>query len=632
MYVVLTLLSLLPVLVVLQVVGIHLTEGSELREQGRKQAHTQVVIPAMRGAILDHAGRTLAVDAARYDLALDPTVEGYQAIESMFFEKLSKLTGVSVSSLRRTVRERSSPQYVLLARNLSVREQEAIASWDVPGVILEPRFSRRYNYETTAAHLLGHVDIDGVGIAGLEQHYETYLHGTPGKRSVQRDRRRMLKADVGGTVVEPEHGQTLVLTIDLVRQTILEEELARGVEMSGANWGTALAMDPHTGAVLALANVPTYNPNRVTRDVARRRNHALVDRMEPGSTFKLVGAVAAIEKGIISLEDTIDTGQGYRMFGGRELRDTHGYGRIPFREVIAKSSNVGMATVATRLEAGDLYQYARNLGFGNPTWIDLPGEVEGTLKRPSEWSRTSHSRIAIGYEVDVTPLQLLTAYCALANGGLLVQPYLVAERRDVTGRTVWRAEQDSIRRAFKPRTAAALVPAFEEVVEDGTAKQAQVEGLRIAGKTGTARKADGGGYRPGAYRATFVGFFPADDPQVALLVVMDEPETSIYGGGVAAPVFQRIAARWLPTLPQVAQRIAPPDTLPPAVYARLEEAPLPADVGTLPDLTGRSVRSAVAWLQARGIQVRLEGHGVIQRQEPAAGTALPRAITLYGQS
>lgn len=633
MYVVLTLLSLLPVMVVVQVVRIHLGEGSTLREQGRSQAHTQREIPAMRGAIVDQAGRTLAVNAARFDVAIDPTVEGFRAVEASFFERLSKLTGIRQSVLRGRVDRTNSPKYDLLVRNISVREQEAIASWDIPGVILEPKFARRYNYGATAAHLLGHVNTDGTGMSGLEKQYEAFLHGTPGKRSFQRDRNKNLKADVGGTEVDPQHGETLVLTIDLVRQTILEEELARGVEMSGSNWGTAVAMDPHTGAIMALANVPTYNPNRVTGNTARRRNRALVDYMEPGSTFKLVSSVAAIEKGVVALGDTIDTGQGYGVFGGRGMHDTHAYGRIPFREVIAKSSNVGMATVAERLEAGDLYQYARNLGFGNPTWIDLPGEVQGTLHRPSTWSATSHSRLAIGYGVNVTPLQLLTAYSALANGGLLVQPYLVAERRDVTGRVTWQARQDSIRRVFEPHTAATLLPAFEEVVEDGTAKQARVDGLRIAGKTGTARKADGGaGYREGAYRATFVGFFPADDPQVALVVVMDEPESSIYGGGVAAPVFQRIAERWLPTLPQVAQRIAPPDALPPPLLVVPPDEPLPTEMETLPDLTGRSLRTAAAWLQAQGVQVRIEGHGAVRRQQPAAGATLPKEIILYGQS
>ena len=631
LYVVLTVLCLLPAGVALQVVRIHLGDGAALRAQGQRQARSYVGIPAMRGAILDREGRTLAVNAARYDLALDPTVSGFAREASSFFEKLSRLTRTSAATLRRKVDRRASPKYVLLLRGLTEPQKEAVEAWDVPGVILEPTFARRYNYDHTAAHLLGHVDTDGTGLGGLEKQYDDVLRGEPGQRAVQRDRRGIIKAAVAAPVVEPKHGETIVLTIDLVRQTILEEELARGVEASGATWGAAVAMDPYTGALLALGSVPTFNPNRAAAYSAdARRNRPLTDRMEPGSTFKLVGAVAAVEEGLITPDDTVDTGQGWASFGGRPMRDSHGYGRIPFREVIAKSSNVGTAQVVTQLDPGVFYQYARNLGFGQPTWVDLPGEVGGTLKRPDTWSRTSHSRMAIGYEVAVTPLQLLTAYSALANGGLLMKPYLVAERRDLTGRVLWRAEPDAIRRAFSRQTAAALLPAFEGVVEDGTAEQAQVDGLRIAGKTGTARKADGSGYQPGAYRATFVGFFPADDPQVALVVVMDEPKGSVYGGAVAAPVFGRIAQRWLATLPIVAARIAPPKTLPPPVVAPPTLPPVPPDT-LLPNFTGRTVREAAAWLQARGVGVRVDGHGMIVRQEPVDGSALPDNVTLYGQ-
>ena len=240
----------------------------------------------------------------------------------------------------------------------------------------------------------------------------------------------------------------------------MEEELLRGVRESGARWASAIAMDPHTGAVLAMANVPTYDPNRPAAfGTVARRNHAVTDQIEPGSVFKMISAVAALEQDVVALDDTIDTGNGYARFGGRGMHDTHGYGRISFADVLANSSNVGTAKVISEIDRGVFYRYARDLGFGQPTWIDLPGEVGGLLKRPEHWSGTTLTSMSIGYEVNATPLQILTAYCALANGGLLVQPYVVAERRDVTGRTVWQAPVDSIRRAFEPETAEALLPA-----------------------------------------------------------------------------------------------------------------------------------------------------------------------------
>ncbi|MFQ5572147.1 MAG: penicillin-binding transpeptidase domain-containing protein [Rhodothermales bacterium] len=686
MYVVLTLFSLVPLFVAGRVCWIYITEGETLRKEGEQQASSYVELPAKRGAILDRAGRMLAVNTARYDVAIDPTINGFTNVQPSFFERLSKLTGLSPGALRRKVRQSPSPKYVLLARGLDEAQKEEVESWEVPGVILEARFARRYTYGSTAAHLLGHVDTDGTGKAGLELHYDDDLRGVPGQRTVQRDRRGVIRAVVDGTVVEPLHGESLVLTIDLIQQTILEEELARGVAETGARWGTAIAMDPHTGAILALANVPTYNPNRSGFSTdAQRRNHAITDQMEPGSVFKLVSSVAALERGITTLEDTVDTGAGWVVFHGRTMRDTHAYGEIPFAEVIVKSSNVGMAKTAAQMEKGDLYQYARNMGFGQPTWIDLPGEVGGTLKKPTRWSGTTLTSMSIGYEVDVTPLQLLTAYAALANGGLLMQPHLVAERRDLTGHTLWRADRDparrdSVRRVLKKKTARALMPVFERVVTEGTAKQARVEGLRIAGKTGTARKAGPGGYQSGAYRATFVGLFPVDDPQVVMIVVMDEPRAGYYGGGVAAPVFQRVARRWIATFPKIAARIAPPRALPamqekpvpdvtrqPAAVAvrQLRTAgycverpePLPGIVAsqapaaetlkppgsyvqlaladaaggaeeTMPDLTGLSTREAMVWLQAYGVKVRLEGSGQVVSQSPKAGAALPGEAVL----
>ncbi|MDX1740594.1 MAG: penicillin-binding transpeptidase domain-containing protein, partial [Rhodothermales bacterium] len=584
---------------------------------------------------------------------------------------------------------RTSPKYVNLARGLSESQKEIVEGWGFPGIILEAEFARRYNYGRTLSHVLGHVDAYGEGIAGLEVKYNDVLHGVDGRRAVKRDRRGQIKSYVGGSVVEPRDGETLVLTIDLIRQTIVEEELEKGIIESGANWGTAIAMNPYSGAVLAMANYPTYDPNVPGRfPTAARRNHAITDRIEPGSTFKLVAAAAALERGLVSLDDTIDTGNGFRMFGRRPLHDTHGYGRISFEEVIAYSSNIGVGESVRDLKPGDLYQYARNLGFGQPTWIDLPGEVSGSLKKPRDWSGTSKTSISIGYEVDVTPLQMLTAYCALANGGLLVRPYVVKERRNYKGETTWTARQDSIRRAFKKKTARKLIHSFERVVDEGTGTRAAIAGVRVAGKTGTARKAVDGGYSRKA-RATFVGFFPVDDPQVALIVVLDEPSSSIYGGQTAAPIFQRIGERWISTFPDLAKQRAvtlagttdDADVLqlpsvpnvsgqPAAVAATgllangfhvdvpdivgatrrvLEQRPKAgrnADHGSFirlavatstdtvratPDVRGLSVRQATFWLAREGANVTVEGHGRVMSQTPRPGEPLTKNTILKCQ-
>ncbi len=641
---VLTLLSIVPLFVLAQMGWIVLTEGSELKARGEDQARSTIEIPAMRGSILDRKGRALAINTARYDIALDPTIPGFAQQSDRFYAQFAELTGMSENRLRKTVADRYSPQYVMLYRGLDELQAETVERWNVPGLILSPRFARRYNYETTAAHVLGHIDTDGTGRSGVELQYDEYLTGTPGWHAVKRDRRGRIKAFVGGAVVEPKHGENVMLTIDLVRQAAMEDELARGVQKTGAKWATAVAMDPNTGAILAMANVPTYNPNRPGRASSdSRRNRSITDQFEPGSTFKLVGTSAAVEQDIASLSDSVETGNGYARFHGYDMHDVKAYGTITLAQVLSKSSNVGMAKTARRIDEGIFYQYARNLGFGQPTYIDLPGEVSGTLKRPSDWSRTTLTSMSIGYEVSVTPLQLLSAYSALANGGVLVEPYVVAERRSIIGERLWTQRPDSIRRALKPETTQALQEAFVETVESGTATSTRIEGLQIAGKTGTALKVTGGRYSSDQARASFVGYFPADAPKVAMLVIVGEPETSIYGGAVAAPIFQNIARRWIGTFPNVVDHIvasadtssgessvpaAPAETEPPVLPAGLTES----DGDTMPDLTGLTTRQAVTWLRSRGVDVRLYGHGRVQKQSPSAGQPLPSRAMLTGTS
>ena len=676
LYTVLVALLVLPALVVVQMGRIYLAEGTELRERGEQQAASFQDLPAQRGAIYDRAGRALVVNTARYVVEADPTVAGFEARQDELVETLAALTDRTAGDYRRMIRDRASRQYVLLVRNLDEAAKERLDLAAFPGVMTQGSFARRYNYASTAAHVLGHVTRDLDGSAGLELLFDRDLSGEPGRQATQRDRRGRTRAIVGGARTEPRDGQSLVLTIDLVRQAILEEELARGVEAAGARWGTAIAMDPRTGEILALANAPTYDPNRAGQFTdAARRNHAVVDRIEPGSTFKLVTAIAALESGTVTTETPVETGNGSATFAGRTIYDTQAHGTVSFGRALAVSSNVAMAKTARRIGPAPLYQTARALGFGEMTTVDLPGEVAGSLRRPEDWDGTTLASLAMGYAVEVTPLQMLTAYAALANGGVLVHPHVVKERLDANGEVVWTAPTDSVRRAFSPETAAALLPYFEQAVasKGGTAASARVEGLRVAGKTGTARKAAGGGYS-GAYRASFAGLFPVEAPEVVMLVVLDSPTNGVYGGTVAAPIFGATAQRWVGTFPSIAERMAPAgevaprasaplpavDGLPAVLAAgrlraegfavrapeagwaaaRLDRA-APGDtlrldktvrlaraadaaepVRTMPDLRGLGARQAVAWLRALGVTPRLRGAGTVRAQSIAPGAPL----------
>ena len=685
LYTVFGLLLVVPVLVVVQMLRVTVGDGAELRARGVRQAESVETLPAQRGAILDRAGRALAVNTARFEIAVDPTVAGFGEAADTLYTILGTATGKGAAHYRERVAERSSRQYAVLVRDLDEAAKERLDAAHVPGLIVRGSYRRHYNYASTAAHVLGHVTRDGDGVAGLELLLDADLKGVAGRQAVQRDRRDVVRAVVGGTRVEPVDGENVVLTIDLVRQAILEEELARGVQEAGARWGTAIALDPRTGAILAMANAPTYDPNHAGDFAeANRRNHAVVDRIEPGSTFKLVTAVAALESGSSTMQSVLRTGNGSHTFSRRTMRDSHGYGTITLDDAIVKSSNIGMALTAVRMGRGPLYRTARALGFGQPTTVDLPGEVPGVLRRPEQWDATTLPWMSTGYALEATPLQIVTAYAALANGGLLVRPHIVQERRDPrTGLAVWTAPQDSVRRAFSPETARALMPAFERVVsDDGTAEAAQVEGLRIAGKTGTAQTASNGRYI-NQYRASFVGMFPVEAPEVVLYILLDSPRNGYYGGTVSAPIFGRVARRWIGTFPRVAQRVAPAEQVPDRVQARVpavagmptilaadrlratgfsvdmdgEDAlwqparltegasarlPLtealrlePTDAAArrrMPDLRGQSMRAAVAWLRALGVEPVVTGAGAVRAQSVVAGAVLPRRVTLTGQA
>ncbi len=658
MYVVLTGLVLLPLIIAGQLVWLNVDEGVQLRELGRRQAESQQLLPPQRGEILDIHGRALAVNSPHYNLALDPTVPEFEEQKSVFLTRLADLTGTSVTELQSRIRNRSSKQFVRLI-NLTPDQRREVASWEIPGLILEEQSQRKYVYGSTASHIIGHVDVDGIGKAGLELEYDMYLKGQPGRRTLFRDRRGYLRVDAEGIVVPAADGETLVLTIDLIRQTIMEEELAAGVAQARAVRGSAIAVNPKNGAILAIANVPTFDANTPLKaPVSAWRNSAVTDRLEPGSAFKMIAASAALETGIVSMNRLVNTGNGRIEVAGYTLNDVAKYGEITFHDVIVKSSNVGMALTTQSMPPEALYRYIRNFGFGQKTWIDLPGEVGGLLKRTDRWSKTTKTALSIGYEIDVTPLQMVMAYAALADGGLLRQPYIVAQRRDVTGRVLWRAADDpartdSIRRVLREETVAMLQPAFIDVVQKGTATDAQIDGLTIAGKTGTARKVVNGRYGSG-YRATFVGFYPAEDPHVAMIVILDEPRTSIYGGRVSAPVFKRIAERWTATFPasglptpQEGWRFqtgrnrleSPPGTVPVSeefrqqTHAKVQATPLPDDteLTVMPDVLGLDARTAWFRLRAKGLHVQLNGTGSVIGQSPEPGTVVQTNVILQLQ-
>lgn len=620
MFVVFGLILLVPCAIVLQLLRVNLMEGSELRELWNEQAIDYISIPAQRGNIYDNNGSLLATNSVAYRVAVDPRLPGVTREKlRTICDTLAGHSGISASACLRNVdRAPSRSRYVVLHESVGPEAYEAVRALNIRGVILEEEYQRRYSFGSLAAHALGFVDHEMEGMIGLEKQYDDRLEGTDGVQQVRRDRNGRIFAYVGAPRKQPRQGYSLHTTLDSHIQAILEEELRAGIERTRSSHGSAIVMDPRTGAIKAMANYPTFDPNHpASTEDENRRNFAISDMVEPGSTFKLVTAIAAVEQNAVSFDETFETPEdGTERIHGQMMRDHDPLGTLTFPEVIQKSSNVATSRIARRLSNDTFYQYARNLGFGTPTNIDLPSEVDGRLQKPYEWSLLTLPWMSIGYEVQVTPIQLIQAYAAFANEGNMMRPYLVEKITDETDDIVWQQEPVKVRRIAAKSTIEKLQPVFENVVTDsGTAGPAQVRGLKIGGKTGTAQKYMDGRYRT-AYRASFVGYFPADDPRYVVLVMLDEPRTSIYGGWTAGPIFAQAAKRLAGLDNRIEKQIIDQDTLPrPWAYT--------------PEVRGMEIARARALLKRQELPFTTEGSGSwVAAQSPAPGTELAGETSL----
>ncbi len=400
---------------------------------------------------------------------------------------------------------------------------------------------RYYPSGQTASHILGYTDIHNKGIEGIELRYNEYMTGEAKRVFMSRDAKGN---SLSGGVEDALPGNNIILTIDENIQHIAEREISIAMEEWQASAAIAVMMDPETGEILALANNPAYDPNFPGKFKSyMKRNRAVTDLFEPGSTLKSMLASAAVEEGIVSLDEEFDVSKGYIVVGGKPIRDVHRNKILKFQDVIRKSSNVGAVQIGLKLGKDTYYRYLRKFGFGEKTGIDLPGEVRGILRRPDQWSGTSLGALSIGQEIGVTPLQVLRAYSAIANGGMMVKPYIISEIISPSGEVVQSFTRRAEGRVISVSTAETIKDILKTVVEEGgTARKAYISGNLVAGKTGTAQMTDPdtGRYSEDKFISSFVGFVPADNPRLALIVVVYEPEGATYGGTVAAPVFKKI--------------------------------------------------------------------------------------------
>ena len=436
-----------------------------------------------------------------------------------------------------------------LKRRVSPREAARVKALSLSGIDSVETERRIYPQGSLAASLLGFADVDARGLEGVEHTYDQYLHGKAARILGERDGlQRTIFVD--GSLRRPDALQVR-LTLDAKLQYLAERELGRAVQTSRARAGTVLILDPRTFAILALAQVPTFDPNTPGDSApAARRNRAISDCYEPGSTLKALLVAAALDSEQVRLQDRIFCEYGGYRVGRHTIHDVHPYGDLSVSQILIKSSNIGAAKIGQRLGKERYYQYLQGFGFGQLTGIDLPGESAGILPALQNWSPIKLVTASFGQGVAVTPLQLASAYAVLANDGVLMRPYLVSEVLNVKGDVVYANSPTRLRQVIRPETAQQMLALLEHVVEPGgTGWRAQIEGFRVAGKTGTSQKVDPrGGYSAKGRIASFVGIVPADRPQLVVLVVIDEPGTAVYGGTVAAPVFRTIARQALAQL------------------------------------------------------------------------------------
>ncbi|MBU1038041.1 MAG: penicillin-binding protein 2 [Candidatus Omnitrophica bacterium] len=436
--------------------------------------------------------------------------------------------------------------FVWIKRKITSQESAEIKKLKIKGIELIEESKRVYPNKSLACHLLGAVNIDNNGLEGVEYNYNNYLKGQSGWLISTQDAKRKLLALYDYEFIPPKNGMNIVLTIDEVIQSIAERELRKAYEKHNAMAASIVVMDPRTGAILALANLPNFDLNDLnSRQQESIRNRAINDFFEPGSIFKVVTASGLLEEGLVKLTDKFFCENGEWKLGSKVLHDVHPYGILTFKDIIVKSSNIGTVKAARLLGPNKMYKYIKAFGFLGRTGIDLPGEVTGMNRPPEKWSKVSMNAIPMGQEVTVTAMQLVTAISVIANNGFYVRPRLVKDIVNENGEVIKEFPPVLIRKVLTPKTSVYMRYILNSVVESGTGKKARVEEFRVGGKTGTAQKIEGGTYSHSKFIASFIGFAPYDNPLLAIAVSVDEPHPVYYGGDVAAPVFKGVVEETL---------------------------------------------------------------------------------------
>jgi cell division protein FtsI (penicillin-binding protein 3) len=601
----------------LRLIQIQILDSNKYQAIARKQYEVRILLPSTRGNIYDRQGSILVSNSMFFSYAADPKIvgDGANAVAKRFSRVFGKPEQIYLQKLE------SEKRFVWLERHVNPEIAKRLQANTLEGVaeLNEPK--RLYHYDNIGGQVIGCTNTDNVGISGIEFSRDAQLRGRDGFVVMQRDGMGRKRPSADYPRQDPVHGHSIGLTIDVRYQSIVEDELKKGVDRTTAIAGLAVILNPSTGEVLAMSHYPSLNPYNVGQtDIQTLRARAVSDMYEPGSVFKIVTASAALENKLVEPTQMFFAEHGkYKVPLNRGkfrlITDTHESGNITFQQGMELSSNIVMAKVSDIIGAERLYTQARDFGFGMPTGIELSGEASGELKKPVEWSGATLNSIAYGYEIAATPLQIAAAYCAVANDGVLMKPYVISKEMDENGEIIHSGRPEKIRRVISEETARTLKDFFIGVVERGTGQLARIPGITIAGKTGTSRKFVDGKYETGSYNASFVGFFPAEKPEIVCLVILENPKTGGYTGAMAsAPIFKAIAQQIINNNGLFSKTAI-------AKNDEKEDRPL----ATVPNVSHIQRDIAEGILENSGLRVSVLGDGdIVYRQIPEAGKKVLR--------
>ncbi len=602
-----------------------------LAAMARRQSERLVQLNPKRGILYDRKKQEMAISVEVDSVFAQPgKVQDLRGVAQKIAPLLEKKPATLLGKLK------GGESFVWLQRGITPEQRAAIEKYDFKGVDFLKETKRFYPQGELGVHVIGFAGLDAKGLEGVELGYEEFIRGEPGYMIISRDALGRSLTPQSVPYRQSLDGCEVILTIDKNIQYLVEKELKRAVQACSAKGGMAVVMNPRTGEILALALQPTFDPNHASQAPPEiRKNRAIADTFEPGSTFKVFSLAAALEERVATPREMFFCENGSYLVGGKTIHDTHKHGWLSLSDIIKVSSNIGASKVGRKLGKSKLHRYLKNFGFGTKTGVDLPGEVAGLLSAPGTWSEVGLANISFGQGVSVTALQLTGAMAALANGGVLMKPFVVKAVLEPNGSVLRENHPKSVRRVVSPETANTVVRILKTVMDEGgTGRAARLSGYESAGKTGTAQKAlaNGRGYSDKRV-GSFFGFAPADNPQVVILVVIDEPQGNSYGGVVAAPAFKSIAEQVLPSMGVYpkgvtylakagAERLAGGEENISPAPAKSASSEVSEEPGVMPDFAGKSLRQVVLTAQRLGLDLKLVGTGKAVSQNPPPGQVL----------